>query len=278
MSVLPPEPPVRAGGRLLLRPRRRRRHPVRPEPQPARPLRGHPRASDDLDGRRCPRSSTCSGRRSSARSRRRAGPRRSTGCAGSRVASPTPPGVSCSGACTRAWAARSGSSCLPAAFLPPALQQAWEDLGIVVIQGYGSTESGFGTCTSREDHGLGTVGRTQPPIEMRLAPDGEILFRGPSIFRGYCEEPEASAAAFTDDGWYRSGDIGRFDDRRAPRPDGADEGHHRAARTASTSIPRTSRTSCGSPGSGTPSCSRRDRGGSRRWSSSACRPTRARSS
>ena len=45
------------------------------------------------------------------------------------------------------------------AFLPPALVQAWEDLGVIVIQGYGSTETGFGTCTTREDHGLGTVGR-----------------------------------------------------------------------------------------------------------------------
>jgi long-chain acyl-CoA synthetase len=98
------------------------------------------------------------------------------------------------------------------AFLPPALQQAWEDLGIVVIQGYGSTESGFGTCTSREDHGLGTVGRTQPPIEVRLAPDGEIEFRGPSVFRGYFQDPVATAAASTPDGWYRSGDIGRFDE------------------------------------------------------------------
>ncbi len=97
------------------------------------------------------------------------------------------------------------------AFLPPSLQQAWEDLGITVIQGYGSTESGFGTCTSREDHGLGTVGRTQPPIRMRLAPDGEIEFAGPSVFKGYFDDPEATSASFTGDGWYRSGDIGRFD-------------------------------------------------------------------
>ena len=152
------------------------------------------------------------------------------------------------------------------AFLPPALQQAWEDLGVIVIQGYGSTESGFGTCTSREDHGLGTVGRTQPPIEVRLADDGEILFRGPSIFRGYWEEPEATAAAFTTDGWYRSGDIGRFDAGRAAGPDGPDQGHHRPARTGSTSTRRTSRTRCGRRGSATPSSSRRGPGGSRRSS------------
>jgi long-chain acyl-CoA synthetase len=98
-----------------------------------------------------------------------------------------------------------------AAFLPPALQQAWEDLGVIVIQGYGSTECGFATCTSREDHGLGTVGRSVPPVEVRLAEDGEILVRGPNLFRGYWHDDEATAAALTADGWYHTGDIGRFD-------------------------------------------------------------------
>jgi long-chain acyl-CoA synthetase len=50
------------------------------------------------------------------------------------------------------------------------------------------------------------------PVEMRLADDGEIQFRGPTIFKGYWHDPEATAAAFTDDGWYRTGDIGRLDD------------------------------------------------------------------
>jgi long-chain acyl-CoA synthetase len=98
------------------------------------------------------------------------------------------------------------------AFLPPALQQAWEDLGVIVIQGYGATETGFGTCTTREDHGLGTVGRAVPPVEMRLADDGEIQFGGPTLFKGYWNDPAATAAAHTDDGWYRTGDIGRLDD------------------------------------------------------------------
>ena len=98
-----------------------------------------------------------------------------------------------------------------AAFLPPALQQAWEDLGVVVIQGYGSTECGFASCTTREDHGLGTVGRSVPPVELKLADDGEILVRGPNVFRGYWHDEEATAAALTPEGWYRTGDIGRFD-------------------------------------------------------------------
>ena len=98
------------------------------------------------------------------------------------------------------------------AFLAPALQQAWEDLGVVVIQGYGATETGFGTCTTREDHGLGTVGRAMPPVKMRLADDGEVQFNGPTLFKGYWHDPETTATAFTDDGWYRTGDIGRLDD------------------------------------------------------------------
>jgi long-chain acyl-CoA synthetase len=99
------------------------------------------------------------------------------------------------------------------AFLPPSLQLAWEDLGVVVLQGYGSTETGSGTCTTPEDHGPGTVGRPLPGIEMRIADDGEILFRGPTVSRGYWQDPDATAAAFTADGWYRTGDLGRLDER-----------------------------------------------------------------
>jgi long-chain acyl-CoA synthetase len=97
------------------------------------------------------------------------------------------------------------------AFLPPALQQAWEDLGVIVIQGYGSSENGFGTCNTREDHGLGTVGRPMPPVEMKLADDGEVLFRGPTLFKGYWDDPEATARAIDPEGWYHSGDIGHLD-------------------------------------------------------------------
>ena len=97
------------------------------------------------------------------------------------------------------------------AFLPPALQQAWEDLGVTVLQGYGATETGTGSCTTLQDHGLGTVGRPPAGIEMRLAEDGEIQFRGPTVFRGYWQNPQATAEAFTPDGWYKTGDIGHLD-------------------------------------------------------------------
>jgi len=98
------------------------------------------------------------------------------------------------------------------AFLPPALQQAWEDLGVTVIQGYGATETGTGCCTRLDDHGLGTVGRPPEGVEMRIDPNGEIQFKGPTVFRGYWNDPAATAAAFTADGWYKTGDIGHVDD------------------------------------------------------------------
>ncbi len=99
------------------------------------------------------------------------------------------------------------------AFLPPALQQAWEDLGVTVLQGYGATETGTGTCTTLEDHGPGTVGRPPPGIEMRLDPStGEVQFRGRTVFRGYWNAPELTARAFTPDGWYGTGDIGHLDE------------------------------------------------------------------
>jgi long-chain acyl-CoA synthetase len=98
------------------------------------------------------------------------------------------------------------------AFLPPALQAAWEDLGVTVLQGYGATETGTGTCTTLDDHGPGTVGRAPEGIQMRLDPDsGEIQFRGRTVFSGYWNDPDATAQAFTEDGWYHTGDIGRMD-------------------------------------------------------------------
>jgi long-chain acyl-CoA synthetase len=99
------------------------------------------------------------------------------------------------------------------AFLPPALQQAWEDIGVIVLQGYGATETAAGCATTMADHPLGCVGWPPTPVEMRIADDGEIQFRGPTLFKGYWNNPEATAAAFTDDGWYMSGDLGQLDEK-----------------------------------------------------------------
>ena len=97
------------------------------------------------------------------------------------------------------------------AFLPPALQGAWEDLGVTVLQGYGATETGTGTCATLDDHSPGTVGRAPEGIEMRIADTGEVQFHGRSVFAGYWKAPQLTAAAFTQDGWYQTGDLGHLD-------------------------------------------------------------------
>jgi long-chain acyl-CoA synthetase len=97
------------------------------------------------------------------------------------------------------------------AFLPPALQQSWEDLGVTVLQGYGATETGTGTCGTLDDHEPGTVGRAPAGIEMRIADGGEVQFHGRTVFAGYWDAPELTAQAFTEDGWYRTGDLGTLD-------------------------------------------------------------------
>ena len=98
------------------------------------------------------------------------------------------------------------------AYLPPQLQRDWEDLGIRIVQGYGSTETGFVTCNTEREHPLGVVGRALPPVRLLLAPsDSEILVSGPTVTPGYWQDPEATAAAFDEEGWYRTGDIGRVD-------------------------------------------------------------------
>ncbi len=58
----------------------------------------------------------------------------------------------------------------------------------------------------------GTVGLPLPGVDVRLADDGEIELRGPNVFGGYWERPEATAEAFTADGWFRTGDLAAHDD------------------------------------------------------------------
>jgi len=98
-----------------------------------------------------------------------------------------------------------------AAHLSPALQRSWEALGVEVVQGYGSTEAGLVTTNFPGRTPADRVGWTVPPLELRIEPDGEVVVRGPSVFPGYWRDPAATAAAFTADGWYRTGDIGELD-------------------------------------------------------------------
>jgi long-chain acyl-CoA synthetase len=104
-----------------------------------------------------------------------------------------------------------------AAHLPPALQRSWEALGVEVVQGYGSTEAGLVATNFRGKTPVERVGWVLPPLEVRIEPDGEIVVRGSSVFEGYWRNPEATAEAFTADGWYRTGDIGSLDANGALR-------------------------------------------------------------
>jgi len=98
------------------------------------------------------------------------------------------------------------------------LAQNLEGLGWTVLTGYGLTEtSPVLTFNSRRHSRLGTEGRALRGVELRIADaasdtPGEILARGPSVFKGYWNAPAATAATFTADGWFKTGDLGRLDE------------------------------------------------------------------
>ena len=90
---------------------------------------------------------------------------------------------------------------------------AWyADIGIRIDEGYGLTEtSPVIAINTQQEHRLGTVGKVLPNLEVRIAADGEVLVRGPSVFEGYWNMPEETAGAFEDD-WFKTGDIGHIDE------------------------------------------------------------------
>jgi len=113
----------------------------------------------------------------------------------------------------------SGSAALPA----PVFDRVRQATGQALVERYGLTESLIVTAAAVSDERQpGQVGRPLPGIDLRIANAddagmGEVQLRGPTLFDGYLNRPDATAAAFTDDGWFRTGDIGRYDESNGLR-------------------------------------------------------------
>lgn len=98
------------------------------------------------------------------------------------------------------------------AALPEDLGYNYIGAGLPIVQGYGLTEtSPVITGGVPENNRIGTVGKPIPNVDVRIAADGEIEVRGPNVMRGYYNKPVETAAVFTEDGWFRTGDIGTLD-------------------------------------------------------------------
>ncbi len=85
--------------------------------------------------------------------------------------------------------------------------------GIRILEGYGLTETTAGATLNLSDHlRIGSVGRPIPGTSIRIDDDGEVLIKGPIVMRGYWQNDAANAEVFTEDGWFKTGDLGRLDE------------------------------------------------------------------
>jgi len=99
------------------------------------------------------------------------------------------------------------------AALPKDLGIFFDSIGIMILEGYGLTESSPVICVNRPgNRKYGTVGMPIPGVEVKIGTDGEILARGPNIMRGYWNDDAATREVIDSEGWFHTGDIGQFDD------------------------------------------------------------------
>ena len=99
------------------------------------------------------------------------------------------------------------------AAIPPAVQEFVLSVGINMLAGYGLTESlATVSCENHFEHEIGSVGTLMPHMQIKFGEDNEILLKGPAITKGYYKKEAATKAAFTEDGWFRTGDAGYMKD------------------------------------------------------------------
>ncbi len=108
---------------------------------------------------------------------------------------------------------RLGTLASGGAALGPETQRQWERLGVRVVQGYGTSECSPVIACGRADGGtpIGSVGGPIRGVEVKLAPDGELLVHGPNVMKGYWKDPVRTAEVLHD-GWYATGDLARIDE------------------------------------------------------------------